>query len=650
MDTTKMTDYEFFTTGINTAFPGLEELPVLAEKGDFETAQHIFAETVRHTLRRERYIMPEMRRIAVNRENVISEAERVMQHTFISERVPYTFGREIDWSFNPTYNGYREWTWQLNRHREWNCLADGYVLTQDERYAYEWTEQLIGWTRQAIVPEPISGYRTTLWRTIEAALRMDPWTYATHAFIESPALTDEFITVFFKSICEHGWRLRNFTTAHNWLVMEMRGLLMIGVFYPFLREAAAWREYAAGRLMQEFDVQVYPDSMQCELATGYHHVVIWNYERIVSLYERAGEPVPSGLKEGLLHLYRFYPKIVTPALDAPTMNDAIGDSADNILSNAIRLFPDAADEFLYFATKRRKGTPPSFLSCFFEYGGAAVFRSDWSADAVWMYVDCSPFGAAHQHEDKLSLQLWAYGHELLCEAGSFDYDTSAMREYVLSTRGHNTARIDACDQDTRHGYEWRPEMIREKADAVWITGPTRESVEATYSNGYGLGKIPVTHTRRVIFLRNEAGLPPLFLVIDRFASADSEPHWYQLIWHMHNNETNVGMRTCVTRYPDGVGLSVVSSDGMMRIACGETGPEYQGRLPKYGIGDVEHYKIPTLLSEGGFTGAARVVTVLEPFRSGEPLVKSVSASADPCETGVTLVLPDGREIVLSENS
>ena len=123
-----------------------------------------------------------------------------MHHRFVSCRVPYTFGEQIDWEFNPTYNGYKEWPWQLNRHPEWRSLAQYYLLSGDERAAAEWAAQLTSWAIQAQVPENASGYATVCWRTIEAGIRMNGWAYDIHAFLRSPSVSDEIITIFFKSI------------------------------------------------------------------------------------------------------------------------------------------------------------------------------------------------------------------------------------------------------------------------------------------------------------------------------------------------------------------------------------------------------------------------------------------------------------------
>ena len=643
MENTRLTDFKFFTECLDSTVPALGELADLAEKGDLDEAKRRFAAYVRRTLQPDRYLRGEKERLEPQADRIAEASRMAMRHTFVSCRVPYTFGETIDWCANPTYNNYCEWPWQLNRHPEWVSMAEEYILTGDEAIPAEWAKQFMSWAIQAQVPENESGFATICWRTIEAGLRVKRWTYVIHAFLD--AVDDETLTVFCKSIWEHGWRLRNFCTSHNWLIMEMHGLARIGLFYPFFRESAEWLAYAHGRLEGEIAAQVYPDGMQYELTPGYHQVCVGNYEDVVDMIRLHGSEVPRYLLDGLARMYAVYPKIAAPDFRTPAVNDSGREDAAQTLRAALLYLPDRED-FRYFASERAEGKPPAYTSLLLEYSGMVIFRSSWEKDALWAYMDASPFGKAHQHEDKLSVQLWAFGHELMPEAGTFDYDTSDMRRYVLSTRGHNTARIDGFDQNRRDGYRWSPEDIHKKADVRFEIGETRETAEASYEEGYGPGKIRVRHTRKLIFLKREPALPPMFVSVDRFEA--EEEHSCELIWHLHDNPTVLVCRSVHNTFGDGVGVTVASSCGGMQVWRGVKTPEFQGWLPKFGIGDVEHYAVPTVLNTFRFRKRHRVVTVLCPYADGNPPVRSVEASDDFGASEFTVVLRDGSSVTVRE--
>ena len=99
-------------------------------------------------------------------------------------------------------------------------------------------------------------------------------------------LTDDVLVDWYKSVWEHGWRLRHFHRTGNWLIMEMNGLAQIGLLYPQFVDAPAWKAYAFERLTEELDVQVYPDGFQIELSTGYHQVDILNYQWLIDVCRR----------------------------------------------------------------------------------------------------------------------------------------------------------------------------------------------------------------------------------------------------------------------------------------------------------------------------------------------------------------------------
>lgn len=645
METTKLTDREFFTDCVNRSEPDLASLADLAQRGEFAEAQRIFADTVRRTLSPELYLAGERERLSPEKERILAAAEKVMAHTLSSVGVEHTFPGEIDWTANPTYNAYKEWPWQLNRHPAWKTLAEAYILTGDRAYADEWAAQLIGWTKQAQVPRHVSGYDTVLWRTIEAGLRMSVWGTCIHAFL--PVLSDEVITVFFKSVWEHGRRLREDCTARNWLIMEMHGLARIGLFYPFLAQSGEWLAYAHTRLEAELDIQVYPDGMQNELTIGYQHTVVENYEDTLEMYRRTGRTAPAYLEEGLGKLYDLYPKAARPDLYCPTMNDSGLHYAPKLLTPALSLYPHRQD-YRWFASERRKGSPPPFTSVRLEYGGCVFMRSGWDADAYWAYMDASPLGTAHWHEDKLNIQLFALGHELLTEAGLFFYDTSEMRRYSISTRSHNTIRVDGCDQASAGMHPWKPEMIREKVELFWQTDESRDVAEASYTDGYGPDHIPVIHTRRLIFLKNETSLPPLFLVIDRLTARDDVPHSYEILWHLCDNPVSLHRLTAESAYPDGVGLTVSSSGGGMSVVRGQKTPLWQGWAPNLTPGDVEHFPIPTVVNTGVFRGSLRTVTVLCPYDGNAPRITAVRASDNITDTSVSLCTADGTWVTVHE--
>ena len=656
----RITDAEFFAQ-LDPAQPGMQEAIQAAERGNYAAARSLFAADARASLQPERFfqIKREFRGRWFMHEGETSEqaAERILRGELISCSTPHTFTGAVDWFSNPTFNQYKEWTWQLSRHPEWGILAERYRATGDERYAEVFVRHFCSWVRQAVVPENADGGATLCWRTIEAGIRMGGvWQWALHSFYQSPHFTDDVLIDWYKSVWEHGWRLRNFHRTGNWLIMEMNGLAQIGILYPMFKEAAAWKQYAFDRMVEELDAQIYPDGWQVELSTGYHQVDINNYQWLIDVCKAYDVPVPPAFREAMERMHAVNVQMMMPDGRLPDLNDGGWHKVSGLMPDAVLDYPQRSD-FRWALTDGREGQPPAYTSILLPYAGYAVMRSGWEHDALWAVFDGGHFGYGHQHEDKLQLLVHAYGRLLLGEGGNYAYDDSEMRRYVLSTRAHNTVRVDGEDQNRRLNYAREVFDVTMPSNVQWRTEKAFDVAEAVYDEGYGpAAERTVTHRRKVIFLK-EGAPGPCFIVIDRLTPGDGKPHDYQWLWHL-NTET-----AALDESPDGWALIARSRDegqanvalipaaraGLRaRIVKGEEQPEFQGWKAIKNHQQGEYAPTPTVVYELSAPGPLRQVTVIYPTRPEEkcPLFM-VIASINPADTGITLQL-DTVKIDLDE--
>ena len=647
---------EFFLQHVDLTRPEFSGIREAVEKGDIASADRIFADA----MRTKNPCKDKLRAVWVGeversderaRAVFTARAKDAMEYKVSSCGIPWHFtDHKVDWEFNPTYNAYKEWPWQLSRHVEWTALAKYYLLTGDENAAKTYADMLDSWLKQAVVPVDLPGYATWCWRTIEAGIRLMSWIFQISVFIDSPHMTDKLVTEWYISLYEHGWRLRNKCTHGNWLIMEMHGLLKSALMGYFFVESKAWYDYAVSRLCAELDIQVYPDGFQYELSTNYHNVVDGNYQNILGIFGILGIEPPKEILERLEKLYDMYPRLTRPSRRLPDIND--GNQMDIVgkMRVASGFYPERED-FKWFATDGKEGKAPDYLSYGFPYAGCAVMRSSWEKDAIWAYMDCSPFGRGHQHEDKLNVLLDAYGRTLLTEGGVYDYDTSEMRKYVLSTRAHNTAMLNGKEQNQRPSYKWEDADIFKMADYGFDTSAERDCAEAAFTAGYGADFEKMTHSRRLVFVKDaeKYGLLPFLAVIDRFTAPDDAPRKYEIMWHMEECALAESGATVSGDFGDGVGLTIAASDAAFTNMRGQYEPYYQGWFPIRPSGPHEHRPIPTPVLVGEFEGKKRVVTVLYPYKDGRGGdIVSVRASADPEARCFTIVTSDGREIEIEE--
>ncbi len=666
----KTTVEEFYGKCLDYSIPDLQGIPARLAAGDEAGANRIFADYVRKTLdpRKVNRSWYEGSLTAAGRANLKKAAEKVMDYQVAPCGVPHHFkDHHIDWRANPTYNGYREWPVQLGRQKFFSTLAAYYTrMGGDERAARTWREMLESWIDQAYpLPDDSPPGKPITWRTLDAGLRVSGWCHQIHAFVKSPSIDDAFIARFFRAVRDHGVRLEPSLTKANWRIMELNGLLQIAMTFPFLSESARWREKALAEFREQLELQVYPDGFQFELTPGYHGVIPNDYGNILKLFAMCGEKAPDFVLKGIEGAYDMYPHLTRPDRRTPPLNDSGPVAIEKPMVAASKLYPDRAD-FLWFATDGKKGRPPEYLSYAFPYAGAAVFRTSWARDAVWGYMDCSPYGRGHQHEDRLNVLISAYGKNMLIEPGNYAYDTSEMRKYVLSTRAHNAILVDGREQLTRRVWKWKPEYIKKKSDFYWLSTPDVDCARAAYTPGFGivpdcvrerwkrlgvdLPRIDATiHTRTTMFFKNMKGLPPFFVYVDRLQAPDDRERTYDSMWHLNDSTLTVDGSRFTADFGDGIGLAAAFSDKSARIVDMKgTHVPYQGWIPISPPGPHEHHPIPTPVLKGGFSTGKRIVGVFCPYRGGTSPIVGVDASPDPADMEFKILLRDGGELRIDE--
>ncbi len=554
----------------------------------------------------------------------VSRAEQVLQHLHDG----YFLGDDIDWESNkydpadPAFT--REWTYGLNRFPHWRTLGEAYWKTGDEKYAREWIAQMRDWVEDNPYLLFGTGNATLTWRTIEAGIRCSgSWPDSLQYFLGSPSLKPDDLVMFMKSWIEHGDHLMRITVEHpehggNWVTMECNGLGHLGILLPECKDAPEWLATAVNRLTAELDRQVYPDGAQKELTTGYHQVALRNFIGLYKLARHNAVAMPDAYLKRLERMYAYNLKAMTPDGCLPPLNDAGYTRVLASLDEGAQLF--ARDDFRWAATGGAEGKRPDYTSTAFPYAGQYIMRSGWDAEDRYLLFESGPFGIGHQHEDKLSMFVYGLGRVLLTEAGTYSYDASKYRRYVLGTWAHNTILVDGQEQH-RRGLQPTYETDA-PLDNLWFSGEVFDAADGVYQSGYGPKRdIDVQHERTVVFVR-----PDYWLVVDRL-HAEGE-HTYDILWHLNNDEAAQDEQTLAAWGADpGVANLLVTPAETAGLAL----EIVKGRdEPVLGFAPASRKKpIPVLHYRLTAHGPATLAWALTPYRGNRPEVR--------------VALEDGRE-------
>ncbi|MCL6520670.1 MAG: heparinase II/III family protein [Armatimonadetes bacterium] len=606
------TDAELFES-IDLERTGLERVKEAINLGNLELAKHELAEYMRNRKKPVWKIDPHSRPIHKSKPKNVNttEADLNLQHNVISVGVRHRFNGDINWNLNPI--DYREWPWQLNRHHGWVELSRAYWDTGEEKYAEEFVRQLLHWARSCPSPKYTSGNQTYTWRTIESGIRAgQTWMEIYHRFLTSPSFSDEALITMLKLFKEHAQQLMKYPTGGNWLTMEANGLMHIGVIFPEFKDSAEWRKTAIERLYRELDRQVYPDGAQIELSSGYHQVSLINFRMAWEVAKMNDIAMPSDYIKKLQKMYDYNLLASMPDGCLPGLNDGNRTNIRGYLKEALQYFPERKD-YEWVATEGKQGTKPSVGSIALPFSGQLIMRSGWEKEDMYLMMDAGPFGYGHQHEDKLSIVIYAHGKYHLVDPGNYPYDSSKWRRYIIATPSHNTVMVDGEGQH-RAGRPREQYVVSKPLPNKWISSDGFDYASGTYDEGYGQNnKIKVVHTRNIFFVK-----PEYWIITDFLNPDDKEPHRYESIFHLDAERASLDEFTkmVITENRESANLAIIPLfDDKLRvkIVSGQEDP-VQGWVP---AGGYKVRPVPTPIFSVEKEGKVRFLYIFFPVKAGE---------------------------------
>jgi len=474
--------------------------------------------------------------VELSREERITQAEIIAQHRFVLGGLPeITLPNPIDWQNNPAPADPR-WMRRLHRYEWLPVLAAAYTETRDERYAAVFARFIVDWITHN-PPPPQKDEKNDAWTLMGVGLRCSTWIPVFAAFYPAVAFTDYAKILMLRSLYDHAQFLRLFHTENNHLLRESNGLFAIGSYFPEFKEAESWRKIALSRLEQALGEQVNEDGSHIEMSTGYQWLTVEELQGTAELLQANTLFLPErNFTCCLEKMYNLLAYVIRPDGTFPQLNDGLLEDKERLLGKlhaAGRTFH--RDDFMYIGSQGKLGGYPPHVSIEFPDAGLYVMRSDWTSKAHYLLFDAGPYGGFHGHEDKLSIEVSAFGQPFIVDPGSYTYEpTDPFRDYFVGAQGHNTVLVDGKSQVRR----WRRAHLqarRARGDyARWTSHSTFAYVSATYDDGYGFFKLKkppeemiltdVIHTRHILFVK-----PSYWVIVDELSASTS--HVYQQLFH-----------------------------------------------------------------------------------------------------------------------
>lgn len=523
------------------------------------------------------------------RDREINYANRICKHIFTFEHrwdmeqslVPYNLGSDIDWAAAMP-NGDLEWNLMLNRHGYWAKLGRAYWYTGNEAYVKEWVCQLTDFI------EKTKSHPVYTWSDLQVGIRAREWVKSYYYMLNSPYLDSMTHLYFLDSLRKHAEHLfkRSEFRKGNWAFFMLTGLATTAILFPEFRNAQIWFTVACNKLTDLSEKEILIDGLHNELVPMYHNEIVLCLFEFLHLVRLNNVSVQQKLYQALEGMIQADIYFTQPDSRIPTFGDSDSfDARDLITAGALlfkrddfkqRGYPELDySNFWYFGKagisdyERIPGKEPEAVSYLFGKGQWCIMRGDWSQNSLYLFfnvsdMDIKGVDATHSHADNLGIIIHALGKPLLVDSGRYIYSDIYykifkifknkhillygkkmfllhrlllrfwkrnwefyQRKYFKSTSAHNTVVVDKQDQSVYlNEARWakKAKSFLEK----WVSLPNFDFA-CGYHDGYRQLRQPVSHYRKILFIKKE-----YWLVTDLLKGSGF--HKFDCYFHLNANK------------------------------------------------------------------------------------------------------------------
>ena len=323
------------------------------------------------------------------------------------------------------------WNYNLHYFAFGVDLAWAFRITGDGRYAKRFAELASEWIDQTSAGEGDG------WEPYPTSVRIINWSYALLLFGDRlPPGSRELIA---NSVYDQVAFLRRrveYDIQANHLLKNFAALVIGSLMFAGTKPRR-WGLWGARHLWRELEKQVLPDGTHFELSPMYHAIAMGDFLESAQLLGACGQTIPPEVAGSLQKM-----------TDASGILSRTNGKLHLFNDSALGIGPDL--DHLDRLSVRTFGRPLGFPAGAFSLPAAGYYglRDRQSEDRI--LIDCGPpgpeFQPGHAHCDALSFELDIDGLPVVVDSGVSGYGGDPLREYVRSTRAHNTVMIDGQEQ------------------------------------------------------------------------------------------------------------------------------------------------------------------------------------------------------------
>lgn len=397
------------------------------------------------------------------------------------------YGCPIDWHRNPItkykwpkdkhwvdieelskVSGDVKYVWEASRFPQIYYFVRAYTITQNEKYAQAYWEQIEHWIKENPYQLGIN------WKCgQEISFRTFAWIFGLYAFLDSPHTTDDRIFMLLKNIYLNVIRIeKNIDFArkavqNNHAISEAAGLFTVGILFPFFKDSNRLLSKGKKYLEEEGLKQIYDDGSYIQNSTNYHRLMLQDYTWCYRLAElndiKFSRELTAKLRLAIDFLYQMQDDatgmvpnygsndgaLIFPLSSCDYLNYKPQLNTINYIINGERLYEYGKhdEDLLWFcgidAVKTNTISIVKRETKEFCIGGYYVIRGSNS----FGMTRCTKHKHRPGQADMLHFDLWYKGVNVLTDIGSYSYNPEEkFRGYFGATKNHNTIIINDQNQ------------------------------------------------------------------------------------------------------------------------------------------------------------------------------------------------------------
>ncbi|MCT8975971.1 heparinase II/III family protein [Clostridium sp. CX1] len=433
----------------------------------------------------------------------IEDADRICKHIFnvlgsgeikLGDKIPWNedFKTGFKWK-NKFYKDIKivnldnyadvKVPWEISRFQHLFTLGKAYWLTDNEKYAIEFKDEIEDWIHNNPVEMSVN------WTcAMDVAIRAVNWITGYHFFKDSKSIHNSFWIKFNRSLYLHGRHIMTNLEkgkfdklANNHYLSDLIGVVWIGLYFKNLtiedtklkNNPKTWLEFGLKELENEMFIQVNEDGTDFEASTSYHRLVTELFLITTILCNKNNIKFSESYNKRLEKMCEFLMDITKPNGLSPLIGDAddgrllilssyffwIKREFTHILAIAGEYFK--RDDFRCLGSKYKQDAlwicgnyvnlssiGVTFKSKSYEQGGFYILRNN----RIFCIIRCGELSCrgqgGHSHNDQLSFELNVDGYDFIIDPGTYVYTADyKMRNLYRSTKYHNTLWIQGYEQN-----------------------------------------------------------------------------------------------------------------------------------------------------------------------------------------------------------